>query len=114
MSETLKPCPFCKGPNIVVIEREDKEHPDTVYSMAQCGDCLTEGPLSLDYIQAGEKWNRRAESAAGADTHKLIANLFELALEWKSRDCAFRDPDARYCELKEQAKALGYLDGSRL
>ena len=61
MSE-LKPCPFCNGPNIVVIEREDKEHPDAVYSMAQCGDCLAEGPLSLDYIQAQEKWNTRAES----------------------------------------------------
>jgi hypothetical protein len=59
-------------------------------------------------------WNRRADPPEADATHKLIANLFELALEWKSRDCAFRDPDARYCELKEQAKALGYLDGSRL
>ena len=87
MSE-LKPCPFCNGPNIVVIEREDKEHPDTVYSMAQCGDCLTEGPLELDYIQAGEKWNCRAESAelaartAERDSLREAVKRRDGVIEW--------------------------------
>ena len=110
MSE-LKPCPFCNGPNIVVIEREDKEHPDAVYSMAQCGDCLAEGPLSLDYIQAQKKWNTRAESPNLAATRKLVSDLVELALEWKARDCAFKDPGARYMELKQRAIELGLLEG---
>ena len=109
MSE-LKPCPSCGSTNIAI-------HKDVYGNFIWWGECYdcdlsTSGCDTEDRAVAA--WNRRAESSAGSDTHKLSANLFELALEWKSRDCAFRDPDARYCELEKQAKALGYLDGSRL
>ena len=110
MSETLKPCPFCGSLEVVI----DQDVCGNMLWNAQCMACEAASCVCDSIDLAIAAWNRRAESAAGADTHKLIANLFELALEWKSRDCAFRDPDARYCELEKQAKALGYLDGSRL
>ena len=115
MSE-LKPCPFCKGPNIIVVERMDKEHPDTVYSMAQCGDCLAEGPLALDYKQAGEEWNTRAESAALTAAQAAIKRRDEVIedfnpyqkgtggyLQWQNRIAA---------KLKDGAKSVHRIVGA--
>ena len=112
MSE-LKPCPFC-GSAVTLQEEQGVIGFQCMIGTGCAKSGLVTAFDARDKDTAIPAWNRRADPPEEDATHKLIANLFELALEWKSRDCAFRDPDARYCELKEQAKALGYLDGSRL
>ena len=57
MKSELKPCPFCGGNNVDVIEYK------AGYGTVGCGDCCFEFP-SEEYMgtieNVIEKWNRRA------------------------------------------------------
>jgi len=49
----LKPCPFCGGDSLVLIE-------NTVYCI-HCLDCKTKGPHGESEKEANELWDQRDE-----------------------------------------------------
>ncbi len=109
MSE-LKPCPFCRSADVVI----QKDVHGNLLWWAVCLQCDTSSGAFDSVDKAIAAWNTRAESPELAATRRLVRDMFELALEWKARDCAYKDPDARYCELKQRAIELGLLEGSKV
>lgn len=55
MSEQLKPCPFCGGNNVELVNGD-------ISFWINCVDCFTEGPLAEIEEQAKDKWNTRAST----------------------------------------------------
>ena len=59
MNETLKPCPFCGGMPIAVVD--DETEGDFGVKCFVCGGCIYPEKKTLD--EAIEIWNRRANDA---------------------------------------------------
>ena len=57
-AEKLKPCLFCGGNNLRVVEYEE----DEAYAV-HCFSCLSYGPMKVNEEKAIAAWNRRAANA---------------------------------------------------
>lgn len=55
----LKPCAFCGGKNITIIEHEPNIFENKYHAL--CVECLCRGASKADYAGAVEAWNRRVE-----------------------------------------------------
>lgn len=59
----LKPCPFCGGKGVEILEAENKY---LYYRyMAQCQKCGANAKLGRTKEEARKAWNRRAEAVHG-------------------------------------------------
>ncbi|MBR2208981.1 MAG: Lar family restriction alleviation protein [Synergistaceae bacterium] len=105
MREKLKPCPFCGGSNVQVIEYK------AGYGTVGCGDCCFEFP-DMDYMDTTEnaitKWNNRANEG-------LLRKLLQAMCAIRDEKIARRKEDnspafvmvlMREDEIYQQAKAF--------
>jgi hypothetical protein len=76
--------------------------------------CQVSYPIRARAVRVYEEMVASAPKVPEKDREKaireLVRGLVELALEWRSPDCAFINPAARYVELKREAQALGYVE----
>ena len=90
MSDELKPCPWCPGFTLRIIETRPSSQPGLFESWVRCLDCGACGPVQVDgdllvcQSEAREEYNTRAQPAATGG--RVVEHPPEYIHEWTDDD----------------------------